>query len=145
MTVPADLFGGLQQMLELGKVGVGIAVVHQRVQKLHCLPDPHFPTVERQKFAFLRHHEIKGLIVMVQAIEFPHRGPRGGFVIAKCLLFLAGVEGSGFLRDFRIALFQKILPLLEILERRFQMARICLGGHKIFKITQMLVPDWQPI
>ena len=132
MAITANLFGGLEQMLELGQVRVRVAVVHQRVQKLHRLPNPHFPTVERQKFAFLRLHEIKRLIAMVQAIEFPHRGPRGGFVVAKFFLFFAGVEGSGFLRHFRIAFFQKILPLLEILEWRFQIGRICLRGHKIF-------------
>ena len=70
---------------------------------------------------------------MVQAVEFPHGWARGGFVVAKLFLLLIGVGGleRGARRRMRIALFQKVLPLLKIVERRFQTGRICPGGHKI--------------
>ena len=65
----ADRFRGLQRVLDLREVGVGIAVVHQRVQEVERLPDVHLPPVERQVLALLRPHEIERLVRVVQAIE----------------------------------------------------------------------------
>src|SRR5213594_3079502 len=44
--IVADLLGGLQQMVELGKVGVRITVIHQRVEIFQRFPDAHLPPVE---------------------------------------------------------------------------------------------------
>src|SRR5439155_2489008 len=46
MAIVADLLGSLQQMVELGKVGIGIAVIHQRVEIFQRFPDAHLPPVE---------------------------------------------------------------------------------------------------
>src|SRR5436305_13555003 len=39
MAIAADGFGGLQDVLDLGEVGVRITVIHQSIQKFSCLPD----------------------------------------------------------------------------------------------------------
>src|SRR5712692_11880249 len=39
MTILANRFGGLQQVLDLSQIGIGVAVVHQRVQILSHFPD----------------------------------------------------------------------------------------------------------
>ena len=43
VAVGADRLGGLQQVLELGEVDVGVAVVDQRVEELQRVPDAHPP------------------------------------------------------------------------------------------------------
>ena len=43
MPVSAYSLGSLQQMLNLCKVRVRVAVIDQRIEELHCLPNAHHP------------------------------------------------------------------------------------------------------
>src|SRR5258706_8932729 len=49
MSVAADLLRGLQQVIELREIGVGVAVINERVQELHRLPDAHLAPLQGQK------------------------------------------------------------------------------------------------
>ncbi len=107
MPVAADGLGGLQQMLDLRKVGIGIAVVHQRVQILHGFPDTHAALVEREIFAFFLPDEIAGLMGMVQAVELAdHRRSLGCVLPELCFLTVGVVPAS-----------DEIVPLIEAFER----------------------------
>src|SRR5438067_1618351 len=69
LSVGSQRFGGLQQMLYLGEVGVGIAVVNEGVQILHRLPHAHRALVAGRKLAFLFLDELERLVTMVKPIE----------------------------------------------------------------------------
>src|SRR5215467_5723222 len=101
MAVLADCFGGLQQMLDLRQVGVGIALVHQRVQILGHFPNALFPARQAAILRLFLQHEIIGLLGVVFAIELGDAGIGVGFVVTE--LFL------GF--SLAIAGGNKIVPL----------------------------------
>jgi UDP-glucose 6-dehydrogenase len=61
MTVASDGFAGLQQMLNLGEIGIRIALIDQRVQKLRGLPYALLPLVERKILLLLPEYEVEGL------------------------------------------------------------------------------------
>ena len=106
MPVAADRFGGLQVVLDLAEIGVGVAIVHQGVQVFERLPDPHFGFVEAGIFAALRGGEIMRLVGVIQAVKLAHAGCGVG-VIAK-------IPG---LAIRIVALLNEFVPLLEILKR----------------------------
>jgi len=56
-------------VLDLGQLRVRIAVVDQRVEELHRLPDPHDPSGLRKEFGPLGAHEIDGLEPVVEPVE----------------------------------------------------------------------------
>src|SRR5262245_25223286 len=96
MAVLADGFGGLQQMLDLRQVGVGIAFVHQRVQILGHFPDALFPARQAAILRLFLQHEIIGLLGVVFAIELGDAGIGIGLVVTELFLgfSLAIAEGS---------------------------------------------------
>src|SRR5437899_2038033 len=47
VAVVPDLLGGLEQMFELRKIGIGIAVVNECVEEFHRFPDAHSAAGER--------------------------------------------------------------------------------------------------
>ncbi len=109
MAVPADRLGRLQQVLELGQLGVGVGVVHQLVQVLDGLPDPHPAAPQAQEIPLLLDDEGQGLVAVVLPVELAHRRadiialvvpePGGGLAGAS---LVAGVAGG-----------DEVLPLLE--------------------------------
>jgi hypothetical protein len=48
VTIAANGLGSLEQMLQLGQIGVGIAVVNQGVEEVGCLPDTLFPAAQTE-------------------------------------------------------------------------------------------------
>ena len=113
-------FGGLKQVLDLAQVGVGVAVIHQRVQVLHGLPDAHPGLVPGQVFALLLEDEFARLVSVVQPVKLFDRGARFGAVIAKRFGLLVSVRrDKRFLprgltwRGLRITAFHKIVPFVE--------------------------------
>ena len=93
MAVAADGLSGLQVVFDLGEVGVGIAVVYQRVEVLHRFPDTHLAAVQRSELAPLGESEIAGLVDVIEAVELAD--DRGRVVIhAICFFFLARVYRS---------------------------------------------------
>src|SRR6266498_4921715 len=92
MSIPADLFGRLKQMLKLRQIGIGIAIIDQRVQKLHRFPDSHSAPRQRQKSLLLGLYEIVSLMAVIEPVELAHAGPCAGFIISKLLFGLIGVR-----------------------------------------------------
>jgi len=59
MAVAADGLGGLQDMLDLRKIGIGIAVIHQGVEVVESLPDSHLAAPSAGVLLLLRQHEFR--------------------------------------------------------------------------------------
>jgi len=83
MPVAADRLGRLQKVLDLGQLGVGVAVVDQRVEKLHRLPDAHDAPCLRQELGLLGAHELDGLEPVIEPIELAHARASLGPIVAK--------------------------------------------------------------
>ena len=75
MTVGPDRLGGLHQVLDLRQIGVGVAVIDQRVEELHRLPDAHQPVILLKILPLLFQDEVERLTAVIQAIKLAHRGP----------------------------------------------------------------------
>ena len=94
LAVAAHRLGGLEEMLELRKIGVGIGIVHELVQVFHGFPDAHGHAVEAEIFAALGDGEIVRLVRVVEPVKLAHRGPRFGFVDAEFFLLLIGRDAD---------------------------------------------------
>ena len=106
----------LQEVFELRKLGVRIAVIHQGVEKLDGLPDPHALVVKTEIFIFLRPDESKGLAGVVEPVELLDRRTRLGTVIAE--EFPGALETIGRHGPFfRITGDKKIFPFIEAAQR----------------------------
>ena len=99
----ANGLGRLHQVLDLGQVGIRVAVVDQRVEELHRLPDPHLPVIPRHVLPLLGQDEVQRLIPVIQPVELPHRGADIRPVIPK----------RRRLSGLRIALLEERFPLIE--------------------------------
>src|SRR5258708_5748383 len=105
MPVPANRFRRLQVVIDLREVRIGIAVVNQRVQVLHCLPNTHRALLLGEILPFLSSDELYGLQGMVEAVKLAHAG-RTRVVMLTELFFL----------PVRIVTFlYEIVPLLKAL------------------------------
>ena len=107
MAVAADCLGGLQQVLDLGEIGIGIAVVDQGVQEFGGFPHRLFALLQAEVFLLLAEHVIDRLVFVIQAVELRHAGLCLGVVHAK--LFLAAA--------LFVAAFEEFVPLFQIVER----------------------------
>ena len=79
----ADRLGRLQEVLDLGKVEVGIAVIDELIQILHRLPDTHPHPGETEVLLALGTDEVDRLVAVVELVEAAHRGARLGGVVAE--------------------------------------------------------------
>jgi len=93
MAIAPDLFGGLEEMIELGKVRVGIAIVHQRIQIFQRFPDAHLASIQSEELLSLGLNEVVGLVLMIQPVKLPDGWARIDFVVPKFFLFLLGIGG----------------------------------------------------
>src|SRR5271157_4984989 len=118
MPIGADSFGGLQAMLDLREIRIGVAIVYQRVQVFESFPDSHRALIERQVLPLLLLHEIARLMRMVQAIELAHHRRRFRSELPESILRAVRV----------VAVFDEIVPLLEALQRTLHVA-----------------PSWKPL
>src|SRR3954447_10363281 len=94
-------------MLNLREVGIRIAVVHQRIKKLHRFPDAHLAVVQTAVLLSLTQTELVSLVRVIQAGELTHDRRRGGIAFAEVFLSLTSL----------IPLRDGIFPLAETLER----------------------------
>ncbi len=123
LAVLAELLGGLEQVLQLGHVGVRVAVVDQLVQVLGGLPDPHLHPVETQEFALLGLDEFMGLIEVIQPVKLAHGGPGIGLVVAEFGFLLVrvvshrGLFGRGGGHRLGIAFLVEVLHFIKALKR----------------------------
>ena len=75
-------------MFDLGQVGIRIAVVHQRIQKLRSLPEALLAFIEAEVLLLLRHDVVERLILMIQPIELSDPGVCLRVVLPKLLFAL---------------------------------------------------------
>src|ERR1700736_6230012 len=106
-------------MLDLGELGVWIALVDQGVEKFHCLPDAHLGAVPGEELFFLVQNEIARLVSVILAIKLANTRGRGLAIIAEFVgFFLLGV-----------ASLDEVIPLFQAPERA---KLICQGWfHRV--------------
>ena len=72
--VTANGFRGLKKVLQLGEIGVRVAVVDQRVEEFCGFPNPHLLLAETQILLLLFSDEIIGLMGVVLPIKLSNAG-----------------------------------------------------------------------
>src|SRR6476659_8510653 len=107
-------------MLDLGEIGVGIAVVDQRVEVVGHLPDAFLAALQRAVFRFLRDYKIVGLVGVVLAIELGDLGIGVGFVVAEFFFGFALAVAGGY----------EIVPVVDFMER-------AIGGYRLHNSSIM--------
>src|SRR5262249_13102627 len=86
--IAANRLRYLEQVLDLAQIDVGVAVVHERIEKLHRLPDAHAALAERQVLPLFRLYEIKRLVAVVEPIKLPDARPDVALMVTEVLLLL---------------------------------------------------------
>src|SRR5438270_477137 len=111
MAVTSDLLSSLEQVVQLRKVSIRIALIHQGVEVFQGFPHAHLPAVTRKELLPFRLREIKRLMPMIQPIKFADRRPRVRLIIPELLLFLGWINpvkaGSRSRLILRISLLEK--------------------------------------
>src|SRR6266403_430421 len=108
MTVLANRFGGLKQVFDLSQIGIGVAVVHQRVQILSHFPDTLLAPAQAAVFGLFLLYEVKRLLRVVLTVELRDGGVGFGLVVSKLLIRFALPIAGG----------DKLVPLVELFQRR---------------------------
>src|SRR5579871_2872400 len=112
MPVGANGLGGLKAMLDLGEIGIGVAIVHQSVQVFERLPNAHGALGAGEILFFLLLYEGACLIRMIQTVKLAHYGGRFGSELAETLL-----------RAIRIVtVLDEIVPLFQTFQRTIHVA-----------------------
>ncbi len=93
-------------MFDLGEVGVGIAVVDQRVQKFGCFPDGLLALLQAEVFLLFAEHVVDRLVLVVEPVELGDAGGGGRVVLPELLLGFA----------FFVAAFKELVPLFKIVQ-----------------------------
>jgi hypothetical protein len=93
MSLGPDGLGALHQVLDLREIGVRVAVVDQRIQVLHRLPDAHLPPRLQQVLALLPQDESQRLVSVVEPIELFDAGPDVRAVVAEAGFGLLDIVG----------------------------------------------------
>ena len=88
-------------MLDLRQVGIRIAVVHQRVQKLRRLPDALLALVQAEVLLLFGYHVVERLVLMIQPVELRDSGSRLLVILTK-LVFALALPCSGRLENHPI-------------------------------------------
>lgn len=115
MAIVSDLFGGLQEVFQLGEIGIRIAIIDELVEIFHGFPDAHGSPIETEVFAFFLLDEFKSLEAMVEPVEFTDGRAGIRFVIAELFLFLVGISRlESLCAGLGIAGFQEFFPLFEV-------------------------------
>ena len=70
LSIPSHSFGGLQQVLDLGELGVGITLVDQGVELLDSFPDGHASSLLVVKLFTRLQVVIEGLFGVLFSVEF---------------------------------------------------------------------------
>src|ERR1700727_4107439 len=94
-------------MFNLGQVGVGVAVVDKRIEKLRSLPDTFLTFVQAKIFFLLRHHVVERLVSMIEAIKLGDTWSCFLVVLAKLVFGL----------PFPVSASQKVIPFVDIFQR----------------------------
>jgi hypothetical protein len=113
MPIGTDRLRCLKQMLELIQIGIWIGIINQCIEIVHGVPKGHLLLLKLQKFLFLFHHKVVGLVSVIEAVKLPNSiHPLRVMVISIILL------GFGlFVLRLRIAYQQIIFPIFNRVER----------------------------
>ena len=106
MTILANCFGGLKEVLDLGEIGIGVAVVHQGVQILGHFPNAFLVSIQAAIFRLLAEDKIKRLVGVVLTVKFRYGGIGVGLIVAEFLFRFAFTVAGGY----------KLVPLVQVLE-----------------------------
>jgi len=104
VAIATDGFGCLEQVLDLGEVGVRVAVVDQGVEKLGGFPDGFLALLEREVLFLFAEDVVDGLVLVILAVELGYSGRGLGVVYAEFFLTLALFVASG----------EKAVPFFEV-------------------------------
>src|SRR5438445_13281950 len=107
MTILANGFRGLKEVLGLREIGIGIAVVHQGVQILGHFPDAFLVSIQAAIFRLLAEDKIERLVGVVLAVKLRYRGIGVGLIVAEFLFRFAFTIAGGY----------KLVPLVHVLQR----------------------------
>src|SRR5258706_1832959 len=107
MAIGANRFRGLQQVLDLREIRIGVAIVDKLVEVFGGLPDPFLSAVQREIFLPLGEDEVHGLVGMILSIEFRYPRITLGRVASECLLRFSGL----------VARCYEIIPFVKALQR----------------------------
>ena len=118
MPIGPNRFGGLQQVLKLIELDIGIGVVDQRVEKVERFEDAHPPAVEAEIRVALLADEFERLMAVILPVELAH-GVAGGVVVVP-VVFL------GLRAGLRInLLFDELFPRVQCILAR---SNLCSMG-----------------
>jgi hypothetical protein len=94
-------------MLNLGEVGIRIAVVDQGVEIVGHFPDALFAAVQGAILSLLFDDKIECLVSVILAVELGYGGIGVGLIVAELVLGLALAIADG----------DKVVPIVELLQR----------------------------
>ncbi len=137
MAVLANRFRGLQQVLGLRHIGIGIAIVNQRVKVLGHFPDTLLSPLQPAVFGFLLQDEIQCLVLVVLPVELRHRGVGVGLIVPELLFRFALPVADG----------HKIVPLIQFFQRRpifFQIRPIFFQRCLVFLQRRLIFSQGRP-
>jgi hypothetical protein len=109
-------------MLDLGKIGIRIARIHQRIEVLGGLPDASLPPLQRKVLGAFSHHEIQRLVSVILAVKLSDAWIGVLGVVAELFLGLARPISPSY----------KIIPLIQVLERLGDL--VCSPHEKLLRI-----------
>src|SRR5215472_11119668 len=82
LTIFADGFGGLQEMLHLAEICIRVAVVYERVEVFCCLPNALFVARKPEVLLLFAQDVIEGLPLVIGTIELGYARIRLGIILA---------------------------------------------------------------
>src|SRR5271170_7091705 len=93
-------------MLDLGQVGIRIAVIDESIEKLGGLPDALLTFVQAEVLLLFRENVVDRLVLVIQPIKLGDPGVRFRVILPKLLLGLA----------FLVAAGKKLIPLFHVFQ-----------------------------
>jgi hypothetical protein len=106
MAVATDRFRCLEKVLDLGEVGIGVAVVDEGVEEFGGLPDGLLALLEGEVLLLFAEDVVDGLVLVVEAVELGYAGRGLGVIYAELFLALALFIASG----------EKAVPFFEVVQ-----------------------------
>ena len=99
----------------LSEVGVGVAVINERVQEFGCLPNCLVALLKGEVLLLFAEDVIDGLLFVILAIEFGYAGRDGGVVLTEFFLALS----------LFIAACEETIPFFKVVKRMVGVCRGC--------------------
>src|SRR5271155_2430828 len=107
MSILSNGLRGLQQMLNLCQISIGVTIVNQGVEKLCSLPNTFLALVEPKVLLLLRYYVIKSLMLMIEPIELSYTWGSLLIILTEFIFTLPLLISAG----------EKVIPLIHIFQR----------------------------